>query len=158
TPRLRAWLHNLADGPALLRTRAGSARKHRPAPKDADGRRRRKAAANRIFNVLQAALNLAWREGKAPSSEAWRRVQRFKSVDTPLVRYLTEAECRRLVNASPEDFRKLIRAALFTGCRYSELTALRCSDLNADSGTLLVRHSKSGHFRHVVLTEEAQQF
>jgi len=74
------------------------------------------------------------------------------------MRYLTEAECVRLVNASPADFRQMVRAALLTGCRYSELTALRCADLNPDAGTLLVRTSKSGKTRHVVLTEEAQRF
>jgi integrase len=158
TARLRNWLHGIADAPALVRTKAGKARRHRAAPKDADGRRRRKAAANRVFNVLQAALNFAWREGKAPSDEAWRKIERFKAVDAPLLRYLTEAECVRLVNACPADFRQLVRAALLTGCRYSELTALHCADFNPDAGTLLVRASKSGQSRHVVLTEEAQRF
>lgn len=158
TARLRAWLQSVAETPALLRTKVGKPRKHRAAPADDDGRRRRKAAANRIFNVLQAALNFAWREGKAPSDEAWRKVERFKGVDAPVIRYLTEGECRRLVNASPEDFRKLVRAALLTGCRYSELTALRGVDFNPDAGMLLVRTSKSGQPRHVVLTEEAQRF
>jgi integrase len=151
-PGLRATM------PAFLRTKDGNPRNHRAAPRDADGRRRRKAAANRIFNVLQAALNLAWRHSQAPSDEAWRKVERFKAVDAPVLRYLTDAECKRLVNASPEDFRELVRAALLTGCRYGELTALRCADFNPDAGTVLIRTSKSGHSRHVVLTEEAQRF
>ncbi len=158
TARLRDWLRGIAEAPALVRTKPGKGRRHRAAPKDADGRRRRKATANRIFNVLQAALNFAWREGKAPSDEAWRKVERYKAVDAPVVRYLTEAECVRLVNACPADFRQLVRAALLTGCRYSELTALRCTDFNSDAGKLLVRTSKSGKARHVVLTEEAQRF
>lgn len=158
TPRLRAWLHNLADGPALLRTKAGNARKHRAPPKDADGKRRRKAAANRIFNVLQAALNFAWREGKAPSAEAWRKVSRFRDVDAPLIRYLTNAECVRLVNACAADFRKLVQAALLTGARYSELIGLRCDDFNADSGTLTARITKSGKPHHTVLTDEGREF
>jgi integrase len=158
TARIRAWLHGIAEAPALVRTKHGKARQHRAAPKDADGRRRRRAAANRIFNVLQAALNFAWREGKAPSDDAWRKVERFKAVDAPVLRYLTEAEWVRLVNACPADFRQLVRAALLTGCRYSELTALHGADFNPDAGTLLVRASKSGKSRHVVLTEEGQKF
>jgi integrase len=47
---------------------------------------------------------------------------------------------------------------MLTGCRYSELTALHGADFNPDAGTLLVRASKSGKSRHVVLTEEAQRF
>jgi len=71
------------------------------------------------------------------------------------VRYLSVAEARRLVNACAEDFRKLVQAALFTGCRYSELARLKCGGFNADSGTLAIRLSK-GKVRHVVLTEEAK--
>jgi integrase len=74
------------------------------------------------------------------------------------VRYLTGAECVRLVNACPEDFRSMVRAALLTGCRYGELAALRATDLNADAGTLAVRASKSGKARHVVLTDEGRNF
>src|SRR5262245_10301502 len=101
TTRLRNWLHGIAAAPAFVRTKDGKPRRYRAAPKDGDGRRRGKAAANRIFNVLQAALNFAWREGKAPSDEAWRKVERYKAVDAPVVRYLTEGECVRLVNVCP---------------------------------------------------------
>jgi integrase len=75
-----------------------------------------------------------------------------------VVRYLTEAECVRLVNACPADFRPMVRAALLTGCRYGELVALRVADFNPDAGTLAVRASKSGKGRHVVLTHEGQEF
>jgi integrase len=51
-----------------------------------------------------------------------------------------------------------VQAALLTGCRYGELTALLASDYNTDAGTLHVRLSKSGKARHVVLSEEGQTF
>jgi integrase len=82
-------------------------------------------------------------------------VKPFKQVDEAVVRYLNIAEIRRLVSACPEDFRKLIEAALYTGCRYAELTRLKYEDYNDDSGTLSVRLSK-GKNRHVVLTEEGR--
>jgi hypothetical protein len=59
------------------------------------------------------------------SDDAWRRVKPFKAVDTARVRYLSEAECVRLVNACEPAFRGLVRGALLTGCRHSELAALR---------------------------------
>jgi integrase len=34
------------------------------------------------------------------------------------------------------------RAALLTGCRYSELARLKCGNFNRDSGTLAIRLSK----------------
>src|SRR5439155_21461176 len=107
--------------------------------------------ANRVLTVLKAALNQAWREGRVSSDEAWRRVKPFRNVDAPVVRYLKEDECVRLVNASPDDFRPMVRAALLTGCRYGELVALRVSDFNPDAGTLSVHTSKSGKRRHVLL-------
>lgn len=88
----------------------------------------------------------------------WRPVKPFREVDAPVVRYLTEAECVRLVNASDPAFRPMVRAALLTGCRYGELAAMRVADFNPDSGTVAVRASKSGKPRHVVLTDEGQRF
>jgi len=74
------------------------------------------------------------------------------------VRYLSDAEAKRLANACGDEFRPLVQAALLTGCRYGELTTLQARDYNADSGTLAIRTSKSGKPRHVVLTDEGQRF
>lgn len=70
------------------------------------------------------------------------------------MRYLKINEAQRLINASAVDFRWLVQAALTTGARYGELIALNVEDFNPDSGTLLIRASKSGRSRHVVLAEE----
>jgi integrase len=56
----------------------------------------------------------------------------------------------------PSDFRKLVQAALFTGCRYAGLARRKCGDFNPDSGTLAIRLSK-GKVRHVVLTDDAKE-
>ena len=48
----------------------------------------------------------------------------------------------------------MVQAALLTGCRYSELTNLRCADFNTDSDTLSIRQAKGGKPRHVVITSE----
>ena len=50
----------------------------------------------------------------------------------------------------------MVQAALLTGCRYSELTNLRCADFNTDSDTLTIRQAKAGKPRHVVLTSEGR--
>ena len=151
---MRDWHHAIADKPRQVRG-------ERELPKDAkqsragrDAIRRRRATANRVLTVLKAALNHAWREGVVPSDDAWRRVSPFKGVDAPVIRYLTEDEQRRLVNACSADFREIVRAALLTGCRYGELIALRAADYNDDAGTITVRESKAGKVRHVVLTDE----
>jgi integrase len=160
-PRLTAkkiedWHHGLAEKPALARTKSGEEPNYRKADKTTDGIRKRRSTANRILTVLKAALNHAWKAGHAPSDDAWRRTKPFKAVDTARIRYLTEDECVRLVNACEPAFRNLVRGALLTGCRYSELTAMRVADFNDDAGVITVHESKAGKPRHAVLTEEGQ--
>src|SRR5262249_42442456 len=156
TPEIQRWLRDLAASPARLRSKKDAKRPNfRDLDKDdPEAIRRRRASANRTLTALKAALNRAWREGKIPSDEAWRRVQSFKEVDAARVRYLTVAEANRLLNACDSDFRRLVQAALATGARYSELAALRAADFNPDSGTLHVRTSKSSKGRHIVLNDE----
>jgi integrase len=154
--RLTRWRNKLATQPKRVRSkRTATEPATREVADDEDARRARKATANRILTMLKAALNRAFQAGRASSDSAWRKVKPFRRVDEAVVRYLSLAEARRLVRACPEDFRKMVQAALLTGCRYSELARLRCDDFNADSGTLAIRLSK-GKIRHVVLTEEGK--
>lgn len=154
-PGLRKWLAETAAAAPRLRTRKGQNQQYRDIDADEeDQRRRRRATANRVLTILKAALNRAWREGKIPSDDAWRRVEPFEEADAPRVRYLSIDECRRLINAAEGPFRDLVRAALLTGCRFGELAALQVRDFNADAGTLHIRTSKSGRGRHVVLHDE----
>jgi integrase len=155
--KIEDWHHGLAEKPARTRTRPGRRQNYRKVDRTAEGVRRRRATANRILTVLKAALNYAWKGGQVVGDDAWRRIRPFKGVETARVRYLTEGECVRLVNASEPTFRNLVCGALLTGCRYSELTSLHAADFNADAGVVTVRESKAGKPRHVVLTEEGQR-
>jgi integrase len=125
---------------------------------DQDAIRANRATANRVLTILRAALNQAFRDGKAASDIPWRTVKPFRGVDVPRLRYFTKDEVTRLINAVQGDFRELVKAALFTGCRYGELGRLRAGDFNPESGTVFVGQSKSGKARHVVLTAEGQRF
>jgi integrase len=125
---------------------------------DEDAIRARRASANRILTILRAALNQAYRDGKVSADAAWRTVRPFREVGSPRLRYFTKDEVTRLINAAQGDFRQLVKAALFTGCRYGELGRLRGGDFNPDSGTVFVGQSKSGKARHVVLTDEGRGF
>lgn len=156
--KIEAWLDALAKASARIRTKEGAAQKFRAVEAGPEGARRRKSTANRVLTTLKAALNLAHQERKVASDDAWRGVKPFREADAARVRYLNDEEARRLVNASPADFRKLVQAALLTGCRYGELIALQAADFDQDAGTLQVRVSKSGKPRHVVLTDEGRQF
>ena len=152
---LRRWLQEVANTPARIRGEKGNSPRFRAIDvKDEEAVRRRRASANRTLTILKAALNMAWREGKIASDDAWRRVTPFEQADAARVRYLQIDEARRLINASGPDFRGLVRTALATGARFSELANLKVHDFNPDAGTVHVRASKSGKGRHIVLTEE----
>jgi integrase len=154
--RLVRWRNKLATQPKRVRTgKTATERATRSVPDNEDARRARRATANRILTMLKAALNRAFQAGRATSDSAWRKVKPFHRVDEAVVRYLSLGEARRLVSACSDDFRRLVQAALLTGCRYSELARLRCGDFNVDAGTLAIRLSK-GKIRHVVLTDEGK--
>jgi integrase len=155
--RLRRWRDDVATAAPRLRTRPGEQQNHRETPNDEDGRRARRATANRTWTVLRAALNHAFGDGKIESDAAWRRVKPFQQVEAARVRYLTIAEAKRLQNACDPEFRPLVQAALQSGCRYGELIRLQVRDFNPDAGTLAVRKSKTGKPRHVVLTDEGDE-
>jgi len=63
------------------------------------------------------------------------RVAPFREADAARVRYLDRDECRRLVNASPEPLRTIVRGAMLTGARYSELARMHVADFHRDSGS-----------------------
>src|SRR5262249_35582312 len=125
---------------------------------DPEAVRRRRSTANRLLTILKGALNYAHREGRCANDDAWRTVRAFREADAARLRYLSDAEARRLTNACPADFRALVTGALLTGCRYGELTGMIADDFNRDAGTLRVHQSKSGKPRHVVLTQEGREF
>lgn len=157
---IRTWHRSLATAAPRLRTGANAVEQRmRVLPSDdVDAHRARRATANGVLTLLKAALNLAYREGKVPTDDAWRRVQAFQKVQAARVRYLTDGEATRLVNACEANLRSLVVGALLTGCRYQELARLRPLDVAQDAGVLTVRASKGGSARTVVLTSEAVSF
>jgi integrase len=155
---LATWHRGIAKKPPRVRTKPGASQRFRDVDMgDPEILRRRQDSANRILGMLMAALNLAVKEGKAPDG-AWRYAQPFKNVARSCARYLTVAECRRLLNACEPNFRELVHALLLTGARYQEVARLRVEDFNPDAGTLHIRQSKTGKDRHVHLTDEGQTF
>lgn len=158
SPVIQQWHRKLATAPVRLRTKKGAAKLNSRAAETADAQRARRSTANRILTVLKAALNFAYRDGKVASDDAWRRVKPFQKVDAARVRYLTDPEAVRLVNACQPDFRKLVTAALLTGCRYGELVALHAGDLDHNAAILHVRAAKGGKPRTVPLTDDAVHF
>jgi integrase len=160
TKQIREWHDRLAASQRLAPGRRSSdapeKQSARAAP-DPEDIRRRRSRANRVLSVLKATLNHAFAERQIASDEAWRRVQPFRNVDTPRIRYLAALECQRLVNACEPGFRDLVKAAMMTGARYGELTRLTAADVDLQAATIHVRESKSGKPRHIPLTDDARE-
>ena len=155
---LREWHRELSRSlPLIPKKRTGICTREVDF-RDPDQARKRKVSANRVLGILKSALNYAFKAGKAQSDAEWRRVEPFDNVDIARSRYLSLAECERLLNAADPEFRLLLRGALETGARYGELCRLRAADFNADAGTIHVKQAKSGHGRHVILTDDGQAF
>lgn len=148
------WHLALANSPARLRTAPGAVQNFKPTENTADARRRRRSSANRILTILKAALNVAYRSEKISSDDAWRRVRPFGKTEAARLRYLSDDETWRLVNACSIKIRPLVTAALLTGARYSELTGLEVRDFDRYSKTLWLRETKAGTPRAVYLEAE----
>lgn len=155
TPKIITdWHSSLAKAPARLRTRKGAEQNFRETADSEEARRSRRSSANRILTILKAALNVAYRNGKVAGDDAWRRVKPFAKADAPKLRYLSDDEARRLVNACDVSFRPMVKAALLTGARYSELAGLEVRDFDRQSQTLWLRETKAGTARAVYLEAE----
>jgi len=152
---LRSWLEKVAVTPARLRTgKLAKKINHRPAAKSPADKRARKSTANRILTVLKAILNKAYADGYVTGNTTWSKVKPFENVEEARIRYLTDAEAQRLVNAAQPDLRSLVRAALLTGARRGELANLTAADVNLKTAQIYITESKSGKPRHVPLNPE----
>jgi integrase len=152
---LKKWRDKLATRPPRRRTRLGRAQKHGEKPQTDEEKRARKATANRILTVLKAILNKAFKDDLVDDDREWRKVKPFEKVDesSEEIRFLTEAESVRLLNACRADLSKLSRGGLLTGARYGELARIRVRDFDPAGGRVWISSaSKAGKGRHVPLS------
>jgi integrase len=135
--------------------------KPKPPPKVVDAeeaRRKKKATVNRIITSVKAALNRAYDNGRVASDAAWKRLEKFEGVDSPRVRWLTTGEITRLGNVCAPAWRKVVHAAVQTGCRWSELRRAKVGDYDPTSGKLNIPKSKNTKARWIPLTDEGCAF
>jgi len=141
--------------PARLRTGKNSTKaNYRLATTTSEEKRARQSTANRILTVLKAILNKAYIDGFTTTNTTWSKVKPYEKVDHARIRFLTDDEAKRLINASPHDLRELVHAALLTGSRRGELAALRVADVNLKTAKIYIAESKSGRPRHIPLNLE----
>jgi len=155
---IRRWHEEMVSTPPRKRTRIGQQQQYFELDQSEEGVRKRKSTANRNLTYLKAILNKAYNDGKIAHDDAWRRIKPFSKVDSPRVEYLELDEITRLVNTCPVDLKQIVCGALYTGCRYNELTKMQAQDFRRDSMKVYVKPSKSGKPRHVTLGGEGAEF
>lgn len=121
---------------------------------DGDAARREGIRANSVLQTLCAALESALDDDKIACKPNWRRVKKRRAGKVPRRRILTLEECEHLVSMCPNDLRKLVLGALFTGARLSELKNLRGSDFDYGTGTVFIYATKTKKARSVSLSYE----
>ena len=120
--------------------------------------RKRKKTANTLIGILRLALRMAWENGEIESDRAWRCIRRLPNLDAPRHIFLTRPQCRALLVHCRPDLGRLVRGALFTGCRVTELARMQVNDVAAGVFGVHVRPSKNGRSRYVVLSSEGMSF
>ena len=112
------------------------------------------ATIARRLVVLKAIYNRAFREDRIEKNPIARvRPPKF---DNRIVRYLTPEQEERLFQVLPPRLHPIVTVALHTGCRQGELLRLQWGDVDFGSGTFLVRESKSGESRRVMMNSQVQ--
>jgi len=162
--KVRDWRNSLAEPKTepRVRTRKGSkqqATRKTFNPTNPDALQGRQATANRILTVLKAALNHAKTQTRRISTDAaWVDVKPFKNADRKKEEFLSLDDVKRLLPACEPEFGKLVKAALYTGARYGELTRVRVADFNETDANVFIAESKSGEARHIYLNSDAVAF
>ena len=117
-----------------------------------------KKTANTLLGILKLALEMAWENGEFENERIWRTIRRLPHKDTPRQLALSRPECTRLLAACRVDLGKLVLAALYTGCRVSELCRLQVRDVSVSERFLYVEAGKSRRGRYVHLPSDAVAF
>lgn len=120
--------------------------------------RKRKKTLNTLIGLMRAAIEMSWENGDVESDRAWRKLRRVPHVDTPRQFFLTRAQAKRLIASCRADLAILVQAALYSGCRVSELAQLKARDVGAHVYGLYVAPMKSYRGRHVILPDEGMSF
>lgn len=70
------------------------------------------------------------------------------------MRYLSDDEARRIVNAGEPEFRPIVQASLLTGVRWGELRRITKRDVDLRSGTVWLQETKGAEPRPCYLEKE----
>lgn len=125
---------------------------------DHEALRKRKKTLNTVIGILRTAIEMSWENGDVESERLWRRLRRVPHADTPRQFFLTRSQAKHLIASCRPDLALLVQAALYTGCRVSELARLKARDIGGHVFGIYIAPMKSYRGRYVILPEEGMSF
>lgn len=114
--------------------------------------KKKPATVNRAVAFLKRVYNLAIRDGLFPGPNPVSRVKQLRE-NNSRVRYLSDAEEKRLRPACNPDFWLKVEFAYLSGLRQMEQFTLTRSELDFQARVITVRESKHGDSRTVPMTK-----
>jgi len=110
------------------------------------------ATVNRYLAVVRGVLRTA--------RDEWQWIDNFPKIrllpgEVERDRWLTREEADKLIAACAPHLAAIVRFALATGCRASEITGLEWSRVDLERRTAWLNHTKNGTPRGVPLNEDA---
>ena len=110
------------------------------------------ATVNRYLATIRGILRMA--------RDEWQWIDNFPKVrllagEVERDRWLSQDEAGRLISVCPPHLAAIVKFALATGCRASEITGLEWSRVDLRRGTAWLNRTKNGTPRGVPLNEDA---
>jgi integrase len=110
------------------------------------------ATVNRYLATIRGILRMA--------RDEWQWIDNFPKIkllpgEVARDRWLTQEEAERLVSCCPSHLAAIVRFALATGCRASEITGLEWSSVDLERSTAWLNRTKNGTPRGVPLNRDA---
>jgi integrase len=110
------------------------------------------ATVNRYLAVIRGVLRTA--------RDEWQWIDNFPKIrllpgEVERDRWLTREEADMLIKACASHLAAIVRFALATGCRASEITGMEWSRVDLERRTAWLNHTKNGTPRGVPLNEDA---
>jgi integrase len=110
------------------------------------------ATVNRVLSTVRALFRMA--------RDEWQWIDTFPKIrllsgEVERDRWLTHSEAECLIRHCPPHLAALVRFALATGCRASEITGLEWKRVDLDRKTAWLNQTKNGTPRGVPLNEDA---
>ena len=136
--QIKGWLQREIHRP----TAKGRAAKD--VPDHADALRARKRTMNGELAILRGALNHAFLNRQIESDAEWRRVPVFKNTSRAHAFQIADRAIVAALSCARPDEANLIKMALVTGCRLTELVGMRVGDYVPETKKLRVVETKIG--------------